>query len=299
MPPSAQTSGRVATLGPAERLRAIASVEEGRLWTLGLDLLGRQPTPAYPERPTQLHIVYRDWSHYEKGAVTPLPGGVCSVDDGVLLNCHGGTHLDALGHIIVDGTIAGGQPASTTVGGLAQADVAEIARLGIVCRAVVADVARFAGGDPLDRDYQITLETLLACLEEEGASVGRGDMLLIRTGSLLRYQLEGADRFFRGYSEPGLSHEEALLAWVDETEILGIGTDTLANELPRCPATGEEYPLHRYLLRDRGLQFHEALWLEELAEDCAADRRYAGMYCASPLKLVGCSGSPLNPLFLR
>lgn len=292
-------SGRLAASGPAERLRALACVEQGRVWALGLELLGDPPAPAYPDRPAQRHVVYRDWSHYERGDVAPLPGGVCSVDDGVILNCHGGTHLDALGHIIAEGTIAGGLPATTTVGGLAHADVAAIARVGIVCRAIVADVARFAGGGPLPRNEQITLGTLQACLEAEGVTAARGDMLLLRTGSLLRYQQEGAERFFREYSEPGLSHEEDLLAWVDEIGILGIGSDTLANELPVCPATGAHYPLHRYLLRDRGLQFHEALWLEDVAAACAADRRYAGLYVAAPLKLVGCSGSPINPLFVR
>ncbi len=292
-------AGRLACLGPAERLRALSCVEEGRLFTLGMDVFADPRAPAYPDRPTELHVMYRDWSHYENGDVSPLPGGVASVDDGVLLNCHGGTHLDALGHIICEGTIAGGHPAASTVGGLGYADVAAIARLGIVCRGVVADLCRTRGGLPLPRDHEITLEELCSCLEDQRVAVMPGDMLLLHTGSLARYHREGAQRYFTDFCEPGLTHEEGLLSWIDETGLLGIGSDTLANELPRCPSTGEEYPLHRYLLRDRGLQFHEALWMQEVAEDCARDGRYMGLYLAAPLKLVGGSGSPVNPMLMK
>jgi kynurenine formamidase len=291
--------GRLAEITERDRLRALRSVTEGRLWALGLDVFGDPPQPSFPGRPDQRHLIYRDWSHYEDGSVLPLPGGVTSVDDGVQLNCHGGSHLDALGHIMCEGMIAGGYPASSTIGGLRHADVASIARVGIVCRGVVVDLCRSAGVRWLPRDHEVTVSELQASLQEEGVILSPGDMLLLRTGSLCRYYEEGPSAFFTEYSEPGLSHDDELLAWIDETRILGIGTDTLANELPRCPATGEEYPLHRYLLRDRGLQFHEALWLEEVATDCALDGRFTGLYVASPLKLVGASGSPVNPLFMK
>ncbi|MHB1986465.1 MAG: cyclase family protein [Acidimicrobiales bacterium] len=298
-PSGLQGAGRLASIGSDERLRAISYVKTGQLFALGLDIFHPSPSPADPSRPTQLHIMYRDWSHYEKGLVDFLPGGVGSVDDGVLLNCHGGTHLDALGHIMCDGMIADGEPASGTAGGLEYGDVAAIGRLGVVCRAVIADLCRSGGSDVLARDHHVTLAELLSCLASQGTDVGRGDMVLLRTGSLLRFRQEGPHAFFSDYSEPGLSDEEELLAWVDETGLLGIGSDTLANELPRSPSTGEGYPLHHYLLRDRGLQFHEALWLEDVAASCAEDGRYTGLYMASALRLVGASGSPVNPLFMK
>lgn len=292
-------AGRLATFGPKQRLRAIRTVEDGKVFTLGTDLFGSDAGPGDPARPTPLHIVYRDWSHYEKGTAKPVKGGVASVDDGALLNCHGGSHLDALGHIICEGTVAGGVSASSTVGGLAHADVATIARVGVVCRGVLVDLCAPGGGHPLPRDHEVTLEELESCLETEKVVVEPGDMLLLRTGSLCRYRTEGHAEFFTGYSEPGLTHDESLFEWIDSRAVLGVGSDTLANELPRCPRTGEEYSLHRYLLRDRGLQFHEGLWLEDLAADCAADGRYVGLYVASPLKMVGASGSPVNPLFIK
>jgi kynurenine formamidase len=292
-------AGRLESLGNKERLRGVSAVREGKCWMLGTEVFGPSPGPADPGRPTQLHIVYRDWSHYEKGLAEPLAGGVCSVDDGVLLNCHGGTHLDARGHIFADGKIAGGIPASSTVGGLQHGDVAAIGRLGVVCRGVLVDLCRQWDGAPLPRDHKVTLEELQACLDAQEVDVQPGDMLLLRTGNIRRFREEGPACFWREYSEPGLSDDDDLLAWIDDNWILGIGTDTLANERPVSPRTGAQYPLHRYLLRDRGLQFHEGLWLEEVAVDCAADGVYIGLYVAAPLKLVGASGSPVNPVFLK
>lgn len=293
------SAGRLAELGPADVLGAIASVRDGKVFALGTELFGRTPAPSFPTSPTPLHIMYQDWSHYEKGLLHTDAGGVAWVDDGVLLNCHGGTHLDALGHVIVDGTVAGGAPASSTVGGLAHADVAAIARRAVVCRGVLVDLCKANGGMPLPRDHHVTLQEVESCLVEEGVEIAPGDMLLLRTGSLERYRAEGSVAFFTNYSEPGLSDDEDLLEWIDARRLLGIGSDTLANELPRDPSTHEEFCLHRHLLRDRGLQFHEVLCLTELAQDCAADGRYVGLYVASPLKLVGASGCPVNPLFVK
>lgn len=36
-----------------------------------------------------------------------------------------------------------------------------------------------------------------------------------------------------------------------------------------------------------------------LAADCAADGRYAFMFCAPPIKFTGAVGSPINPLAIK
>jgi kynurenine formamidase len=273
-------------------------VRDGAVLTLGLPLLGGSPVANSLDRPRPFHVIYRDWSHYLKGTVRALRGGVTSVDDGVFLNCHGGTHVDALGHIMHEGLIFGGQSAERTVGGLDFADVGAIAAVGVVCRAVFADLVTWKGA-VVASDSELMVREVRQCLDDQGVEIVRGDMLLVRTGSLSRWMKEGQETFFGEYSEPGFSDDPELFEWIDEVGILGLGTDTFANELPVSPRTGEEYPLHRHLLRDRGMQFHEALWLEELARACARDGRYAGLYIAAPLNLVGASGSPVNPIFMR
>ncbi len=274
-------------------------MRRGRVFALGIPIFDPRGDPLSDDRPRALHVRYRDWSHYQTGRCQPLAGGVASVDDGIFISCHGTTHIDALGHIIADGTMWDGHDASQASAGLDWASIAPLAREGIFGRAILADVARYRQEDHLDRRHHITLAELLATLEEQATSAGQGDVLLIRTGSLAQFYETGAGEFFSDYSEPGLSYEPELIDWFASNKISGLGSDTLSNELPDSPTIRAGYPLHRYLMRNLGVLFHEALWLEDLAADCAADRCWEGLYIASPLNITGASASPVNPLFVK
>lgn len=280
-------------------LDAIGEVRLGQVHALGIPIFDPRGDPVSPDRPRALHVVYRDFSHYRSGICHPLPGGVGSVDDGIFISCHGTTHIDALGHIFVQGQMWDGRDAELATPGLRWASVAAVAARGIVARGVLIDVAGDEGVDHLDRQRHVTLADLLRVLDREEVAVQPGDIILLRTGSLARFYDSGAEAFFDQYSEPGLSYELDLLEWFRDNRLAGLGSDTLSNELPVAPTIDAGYPLHRFLLRDLGVTFHEALWLEDLAAACRADARYTGLYVASPLKLTGASGSPVNPLFIK
>jgi kynurenine formamidase len=292
-------AGALNFVSAADRVSAAACVRRGTVFTLGIPIFGAAGDPLSADRPAAMLVRYRDWSHYQAGRCEPLPGGIASVDDGIFISCHGTTHVDALGHIIADGLMWDGQDATRASAGLEWASVAALASTGIFGRAVLADVARHANQDPLDRRHHITLAELVATLDAQATQVRPGDVVLLRTGSLRRFYEVGAEEFFTDYSEPGLSYEPELIEWFARHKLSGLGSDTLANELPQSPTIDAGYPLHRYLLRNLGVIFHEALWLEELAADCAADQRWEGLYVAAPLKITGGSASPVNPLFVK
>lgn len=292
-------TGALNFVTPARRVAAASLVRQGHSFSLGIPIFDPRGDPLSSDRPQAKHVMYRDWSHYTAGTCRPLPGGVASVDDGVFISCHGTTHVDALGHIIVDGTMWDGHDARSSSGGLGWASIAPLAEQGIFCRGVLADIARFRGEERLGKDHHVTLAELTATLDSQDVQVCTGDVILLRTGSVPRFYEVGRDEFFSDYSEPGLSDEAGLIDWFGDNQISGLGSDTLSNELPKSPTTGAGYPLHHLLLRNLGVIFHEALWLEDLAADCAADRRFDGLYVAAPLKMVGASGSPVNPLFVK
>lgn len=284
----------------AESIVAAArEVRVGQVHALGIPIFDPRGDPLAPDRPRAVHVVYRDFSHYRAGICHPLPGGVASVDDGFFISCHGTTHVDALGHVLVDGQMWDGRPAELASPGLRWASVAALAERGIVARGVLIDVAGDEGVDHLDRHRHVTLADLLRVLGRENVTVGAGDIVLLRTGSLACFHKTGAEAFFAQYSEPGLSYEPELLDWFRDNRLAGLGSDTLSNELPVSPTIDAGYPLHRFLLRDQGVTFHEALWLEDLAQACRDDGRYTGLYIASPLRLIGASASPVNPLFIK
>ena len=82
-------------------------------------------------------------------------------------------------------------------------------------------------------------------------------------------------------------------------EIPNFATDVMANEASFFPGTEIEIPLHSALMRNLGVVFTETCWLDDLANACAKDGRYTFLYTAAPLKVVGASGAPVNPIVIR
>ena len=76
-------------------------------------------------------------------------------------------------------------------------------------------------------------------------------------------------------------------------------TDTIANEVTTDPQHGVVLPLHSALMRNLGVTFTEIAWLDDLAAACAADGRWTFLYTAAPLKVVGGTGAPVNPVAIR
>jgi hypothetical protein len=48
-----------------------------------------------------------------------------------------------------------------------------------------------------------------------------------------------------------------------------------------------------------GLTMGEIFYLEELAEDCAADKVYEFFFCGPPLPITKAVGSPTNPMAIK
>ena len=276
------------------RVAAAHSVRTGDVFTLGLPALPPNAV-TNPMRDAPSMTTTRDWSDYQSGRATAEDGVDAYVDDHLSLPSHATTHIDALGHVIVDGTLWGNHPADESVGGLHWASIEPLAEHGFFTRGVVADIPRLHDVRYLDAGTQISFDELLAALARQQTLVHRGDALLVRTGAM---EARGDGRPPHAM-EPGLSDEPAFVEWMTDVGVAVFGTDTFANELAISPTTGRHYPLHRLLLHGSGVSFHEGLWLAALAEASDHDKRWDGLYVASPLKLARASASPVNPLFVR
>lgn len=241
----------------------------------------------------------RDEGSYRDGHEQPCVGGARFAADSISLSCHGTTHMDALGHAYVDGQLWNGFDADTTIGGLARASVGALAHKGVVGRAVLVDVARHEGVEHLDMHRHVTVEDIRATLRHQKTTLVRGDVLLIRTGIFKIFYEEGADAFYDCFDEPGLTYEPGLLEFLNQHDIVGLGSDTLCNERQHCGVMAADFPLHVLLQRNLGITFHEALWLEDWANDCSTDGEYAAFYVAAPLRLVRGSGAPMNPIVIK
>jgi len=151
--------------------------------------------------------------------------------DHVELDCHGvsNTHLDGINHIALDGTFCGGHIA----GAPGAPSVAELARGGIVTRAVYVDVPGVRGVRWVDADHPVTGADFDAALSRAGVAVEPGDALLVDMGRD-RFEAEGmqmAPEHRPGVGEDGArwieAHRVSLVCW----DFL----DAFGGDEPRAP----------------------------------------------------------------
>jgi kynurenine formamidase len=270
-----------------ERIAAAAAlIRTGKRFSLGLPV-GGPPMPGYRSPP--LHFF-----NATTGDIVLGERGIQYSDDYVVMALQATTQLDGLAHVGADDLLYNGFWAGlvTARSGARRLGVHHQAD-GIVGRAVVLDVARHVGTEPLEMGFAIGPDLLDETAAAQGVSVGAGDVLLVRTG-LLGWLLEG-NSVHR--TEPGLSPRCA--PWLAEHDIAMVATDTLGVEvLP--PEEGQPpLGLHVSALRDLGLLLGELLDLDELAADCAADGVYECFFVAAPMPVVNGVGSPINPIAIK
>lgn len=215
-------------------------------------------------------------------------GGFSSANELLVTIGHAGTHIDAIGHVSVDGRLHGGIDASEV-----QVGTRGLQRLGIeqaapiVRRGVLLDIAGMLGLDALAPATPITGELLERCATESGVVVGRGDAVLIRTGwgrfwdDPVRYVSERDGL-------PGTNIDGAR--WLSARGIAVTGADCLMYEYYHPSVNA--LPVHSHLIQGHAIHLVENLLLESLA---AANVREF-VFVVSPLKLVGATGSPVRPI---
>lgn len=284
-------------LDAAQVLRGVAAVRHGRVFTLQMRIGEEGGELMFPGRSPARHIVTQDRQSYLDGKARPLPGGLEYADDAITMYLQGTTHVDGLGHAWYDDQIWNGVSAETTNGGMDYASVLPIAERGIVGHGVLLDMARHRGKDLLGPGDTFDHVDLLECADAQRVPISGGDILLIRTG-WPGYWLRAADVASSRLDEPGLRYAPDTVAWFRDTPVPVLVTDTIASEATR-DVGGAEFPLHGALMRNLGVVFTELAQLDELAADCAHDGQYTFLYTCAPLKIVGATGGPANPVVIK
>ena len=273
--------GSLNTIDSATVQAAAALVRSGTVLTLAQPLSPRTPVPRH--RSGLQHFMGRDGGDYAAGA--RKPGGFQFAEDTVVLPLHIGTHIDALCHAWYDDSLYNGFPGSGTRS-TSGATRCGIDKMGpIVGRGVLLDIAAGRGG-PLADGEVIGATELERAARLTGVQVEKGDIVLIRTGWAEHQARQDIVSFD---SEPGLDLEAGL--WLAERDIAVLGADNFAIEVLPF-ARGTVFPVHQRLIRDFGIPLLEGLLLDGLA----ASGRSAFMFTASPLPVVGGTGSPISPI---
>ena len=282
-------------LTPERVAAAAALVKTGKRFSLALPI--GQPTPGgYRSEPLHFYGMAAGdgvLGSGRGGARYPVS------DDYIVMALQASTQLDGFGHVGGDSTLYNGYWAGlvTATGGARRLGVHHLAH-GIVGRGVLLDVARLLGVEHLEPGFPIGPDELDGAASAQGVTVGPGDIVLVHTGHVgWKLGLTPGSPEATSRSEPGISTR--AIPWLHEHDVSMIATDTAACSVVP-PEPGDEFlTWHVAALRDLGLLVGELFDLDELAADCAADGRYDGLFVAAPMPIVGASGSPLNPLFIK
>jgi len=290
--------GTLNFLDAAKRVEGAALVRRGVSFSLAQSFDADGPQKGWRRRTNPVHTMLDTGLDAERGQ--GFPHGIGGADDVVFMPLQASTQWDGLGHIFDHGMAWNGRRAGDVVtsGGDGVTGIETVASL-IAGRGVLLDVGRAVGEDgELPDGFAITVEHLAATIAAQGGSarVGRGDLLLVRTGRLARARREGWGDYAGGPT-PGLSFTTA--DWLYGTEIAGIATDTWGFEVRPNEFDEAFQPLHQVCIPHIGLFLGEMWDLDALAADCAADGVYEFLLAAGPLPVLGAVGAPVNPLAVK
>lgn len=296
--------GTLNLIKPEHRTAAARLVTEGRTVSCARDLITAY---GHPDNCAQMYYVASGEGVDRAPGVPPTAlgrGDLGSAVEFVGLVYHGTnvTHIDSVAHLFWKGQIYNDRPSGLVTsehGALFGAVTAM--KEGIVGRGVLLDVPRAEGVTALEGGRAVTPDDLEATAAAQGVTVGPGDIVLLRTG---RWTAAEDPEPAESYKDP---HDDArwgqragwhpaCMPWLRDREVAVIGCDgpqePLPPPYPRVPGA----MIHVYALYAMGMPLIDNCDLEQLSAVCAELRRWEFQFLVNPLRVVGGSGSPVNPV---
>jgi kynurenine formamidase len=284
--------GTVNLIDAAAVARGMAAVRTGERFSLAIRLDAEGPQLGnVPGRINPLHVMVAINTSY-----TGDPSDFCTSDDSMTLGLQAGTHWDALAHVSYEGRLYNGFDASTITPerGAARCGIHRIPH--VVTRAILLDVARACGMDPLPAGHPIREADLEAAVALAGVRPEPGDAVLVRTGQMTHLKARDRQTYTLG-DHPGLT--TGTIRWMRRHDVSAVATDTFTLEVYPCEDPAVLFPVHMIQLRDMGLLQGQNFDLEALAASCAADGVYEVLLVANPEPVTGGTGAPVNPVAVK
>ena len=282
--------GRVGDAGPADVLRALGMVREGRIYDLDS---GRFNGMAQPDvHPTYSLLTYRTPRSLREEGDVPLFSENNEADFSVLTELivstmHIGTHIDALCHAGCGDEWYGGFAPTREASdfGAPRGDAASIPP--IIVQGVLLDAAGEAGVDHLAPGTGLDSGDLERIVATQGTPVPSGSAVFIRSGAMRHWQEPAR---FSEIASAGIDRDGA--AWLADAGAVLVGSDTPTVEQMPSSTPGHPHPVHDLLISQSGVHLVENAYLEELAD--AGVHEFC-LICL-PLKIKGATGSMVRPV---
>ena len=274
--------GAVNMVTDQKRAAAARLVRTGKAVSLSREFpklpAGNNPTPAI---------------HYMKRNLRGEAGGSAVDYYGISYHGTATTHLDALCHVWDhNGMWNGADPMDVITFDGAEWGSIEQWKEGIITRAVLLDVPKHRGEPYVTQESPVHGWELEDIAREQGVSMEPGDALVVYSGrekwNEAGNPLWGSDRDLR----PGL--HASCLRFIKESDCCVLVWDMMDHT-----PNGYDVPwsVHGAIFA-YGIGLLDNALLEPLAETCAQEGRYEFMLTINPLRVVGGTGSPVNPVAL-
>jgi kynurenine formamidase len=202
----------------------------------------------------------------------------------------GHSHIDALCHVAFDGAVYNGRTIESVTAAGSTTNTIEGVRHGLVGRGVLLDVPRARAVPWLEPCEHIFREDLESAEREQGITVAREDILLVRTGHSRR--LAEREPWDTTSAKAGL--HPSVAPFLAERRIAALGSDGNSDTAPSS-TEGIAFPIHVLTLNAMGVHLLDDLQFEDLANACERAGRWEFLFVTAPLRIIGGTGSPLNP----
>lgn len=272
--------GAINLITAEKRVAAARLVRSGRSVSLSREF-PKNPGPGNPN-PAQ-HFMR--W--FDRGT-----GGAAVDYYGITYHGFVTTHIDALCHVWDENGMWGGRDYREVLStqGTSWGDVDQW-RDGIITRGVLLDVPRFRGEPHVTIERPVHGWELEDIAKAQGVALEPGDALLVYSG---REAWQAANPQWGGNTPPSPGLHASCLPFIRDHDVAVLGWD-LMDAAPN--EYGVPWTVHGALFA-YGVALLDNCLLEPLANACAAEGRYEFMLTIAPLRVVGGTGSPANPIAL-
>ena len=278
--PATSGWGTLNLVTASNRLRATASVRDGAVVSLSRPV----STEHSLRNPSPLELIDR---------LIPAAPDMQGVADRISLDYHGyaTTHLDALCHVWAEDGVWRGEDVERNLAAHGDRRWGHIGQweTGVVTSAVLLDIPELRDQPWVDLERPVTDADLEAAGAAQGVEVSPGDAVVIHMG---RRGWESAHPAWSGYTDarPGL--DASCLRFLRERDVAAVVWDF-------SDARPNRYSMHwtiHLAIPYFGLALVDNADTEALAEECRRRGRHEFLLVVAPRRLVGATGSPVNPL---
>jgi kynurenine formamidase len=154
---------------------------------------------------------------------------------------------------------------------------------------VLVDLPALRGVEYLEPGATYTPADVEAWEKRTGVTVGAGDVLLVRTGRWARQRVQGPVDPTKTQAGP----HPTMAEWLHRRRVAIVGDDG-ANDRAPSLVPGVSHPFHMLALVAMGMPLLDNMDLDALAVECAAAKRWAFLFVATPLRIKDATGSPLG-----